>query len=160
MDKSEKIITKKTVSILIIIVAVLLIGNISLAPGEAFVVRKPVKIDTDIRKKIFAKVFKTPFIDTHEHLLEEHERLSGVHRKIKSDDWTILFSYYTSDDMLSAGMSKQSWDKFFSPQVDPLKKWELLEPYWPAIRNTGYGQAVQITIKELYGIDELSVNAT
>ena len=68
----------------------------------------------------------------------------------------MLFSPYIDSDMMSAGMSKESWDKFFSPKVDPLKKWELLEPYWPKIKNTGYGQAVQITIKELYGIDELS----
>ena len=78
------------------------------ASGRTFVVRKPVKIDTDIRKKIFAKVFKTPFIDTHEHLIEENERLKGVHRLIKSDDWTILFSHYTDSDMLSAGMSRES----------------------------------------------------
>jgi len=148
--------TIKKISILTIVFVILLTGNIFLISGDTLVIRKPVKIDTSVRKKIFAKVFKTSFIDTHEHLIEEHERLTGVHRKIKSDDWTILFSYYTSDDMLSAGMSKQSWDKFFSPKADPLKKWEILEPYWPKIKNTGYGKAVQITIKELYGIDELS----
>jgi predicted TIM-barrel fold metal-dependent hydrolase len=58
--------------------------------------------------------------------------------------------------MLTAGMPKEKQEAFFSPKVDPLDKWRLLEPYWPAIKNTGYAQAVRITIKELYGVDELS----
>jgi hypothetical protein len=33
---------------------------------------------SDIRNKIFQRVFQTPFIDTHEHLIEEKERLSGT----------------------------------------------------------------------------------
>ena len=113
---------------------------------------------SDIRKKIFQKVFQTPFIDTHEHLIEEKERFVGAsHPRVKSDDWTMLFSHYLNSDMLTAGMPKQDYDRFFSPKVDPLDKWALLEPYWQAIKNTGYGQAVCIALRELYGVGELSV---
>jgi predicted TIM-barrel fold metal-dependent hydrolase len=31
-----------------------------------------------------------------------------------------------------------------------------LEPYWPAIKNTGYGQEVRLAIKAIYDIDEIS----
>ena len=117
---------------------------------------KPVNIpdedlfSTDIRAQIYQKVQQTPFIDTHEHLPDEHDRLKG---SVKCDDWTALLCHYLDSDILSAGMPKQDYDKFFSPKIDPLKKWPLLEPYWPAIKNTGYAQAVRITIKKLYGVD-------
>jgi len=111
----------------------------------------------DIRHPIFKKVFQTPFIDTHEHLMEEKDRLAGnTHRLVKCDDWSLLFSHYTDADMLTAGMPQTIHDKFLSPEVGPLEKWALLVPYWPAIKNTGYGQAVRITMKALYDVDELS----
>lgn len=112
---------------------------------------------SDIREKIAEKVFSTPFIDTHEHLIEEKSRFTGTsHPRVKSDDWTMVLSHYLNSDMLTAGMPKETYDKFFSPEIDPLDKWALLEPYWQAVKNTGYGQAVCIAIKELYDVDELS----
>jgi len=111
----------------------------------------------DIRKTIFEKVFAEPFIDTHEHLIEEKGRLAGTsHPRVESDDFSILFSHYLKSDMFTAGMPKKDSDSFFSPKVDPVGKWRLLEPYWYAIKNTGYGQAVSITIKELYNVEKLS----
>jgi len=111
---------------------------------------------SDIAKTIFDKVNATAFIDTHEHLIDERDRLAGTsHPEVKSDDWSMIFSHYIKADMVSAGMSQADLDKFFSPQIDPEDKWLLLEPYWPAIKNTGYGQAERIAIKELYGVEKL-----
>jgi predicted TIM-barrel fold metal-dependent hydrolase len=45
--------------------------------------------------------------------------------------------------------------KFKSREVDPLDKWPLMEPYWPYVKNTGYGQASAIAVRELYGIEKL-----
>ncbi len=111
-----------------------------------------------MRKEIFQKVSKTPFIDTHEHLLEEKERLAGTFPSwwSQSDDWTVVLSHYIASDMLAAGMPQKSWDKFYSPKIAPLDKWALLEPYWPAIKNTGYGQAIRIALRQLYDVEELS----
>ena len=108
---------------------------------------------SDVRKKIFQKVFGTPFIDTHEHLPEEKERFR---RSQKNDDWTMVLSHYLNSDMLTAGMPQKQYDKFFSPKIDPIDKWALLEPFWPAVKNTGYGQAVTIAMSQLYDVDELS----
>lgn len=109
------------------------------------------------RKQIFSRVFQTPLIDTHEHLIEEKGRFSGTsHPRVKSDDWTMLLSHYLNSDMLTAGMPQKDYDAFFSPDSDPARKWRNLAPYWPAVKNTGYGQAVCIAIRELYGVDELS----
>jgi len=112
---------------------------------------------SDVRKAIQKRVFQTPFIDTHEHLPEEKERLAGEgHPRLKSDDWTVLFSLGLSADMEMAGMPRAVKDKFFSPGVDPLEKWKLLEPYWPFIKNDGYGLTLRRTIKQLYDVDDLS----
>jgi len=112
---------------------------------------------SDTRRRIFQKVFQTPFVDTHEHLIEEKERLAGVsHPRVKSDDWTMILSHYIDSDLLTAGMSRKSHDRFFSPKTDPIDKWALLEHYWPAVKNTGYGQAVAIALRELYDVEELS----
>ena len=53
-------------------------------------------------------------------------------------------------------MPKADMDRFLSAKVDPLAKWKLIAPYWPAVKNTGYAQAVRISIQELYGVEELS----
>lgn len=98
-------------------------------------------------------VGSTPFVDTHEHLADEVDRLAG--RGVPCDDWSLLLYDYVSPDLLSAGMSKKENAQFFSKHADPLQKWEILEPYWPRVKNTGYGRAVQITIQDLYGIGEL-----
>jgi len=102
-------------------------------------------------------VFKTPLVDTHEHLIEENERFKAAPRPhLPCDDWALLFSHYLDSDLLTAGMSKPDLGRFLSTSLDPGAKWKLLEPHWPAVKNTGYAQAVRITIRELYGVEELS----
>ncbi|MCE5250966.1 amidohydrolase [bacterium] len=111
----------------------------------------------DAREQIFKRVTETPFIDTHEHLMEEKGRINGHSVSwIKSDDWSLVLEHYLDSDLLTAGMPQKVYDRFFSPDVDPSDKWKILEPYWWAVKNTAYGQAVCIAMKELYGVDELS----
>ncbi len=40
------------------------------------------------------KIFETPFIDTHEHLIDESVRLSFIEPIIPCDDWTIILNHY------------------------------------------------------------------
>ena len=106
---------------------------------------------------VWEKVHQTPLIDTHEHLIEEKDRLAGTsHPRVRADDWSLLLSHYLNSDLLVAGMLREAYDKFFSPETDPVAKWRLLEPYWPAVKNTGYGQAVRIAMRQLYDVDDLS----
>ena len=112
-----------------------------------------------IRKQIAEKVRRTPFIDTHEHLIEEKSRLAGTSNpRVKCDDWAFVLSHYYDSDLLSAGMPEKDYTRFFSPGMDPVEKWKLLEPWWSATKNTGYGQAVAIALRELYGVEDLSAN--
>jgi len=75
---------------------------------------------------------------------------------VQADDWSLLLSHYLNSDLLVAGMPKEAYDRFFSPQTDPTDKWRFIEPYWPAVKNTGYGQAVRIAMRRLYDVDDLS----
>ncbi len=108
-------------------------------------------------EEIWDKVFSTSLADTHEHLMDETERLSG--KPViggKTNDWTMIFSHYIDSDMRSAGMTQKDYDLFFSPGVSPMDKWKILKPWWPFIKQTGYAWAVRISMKELYDIDDLS----
>ncbi len=111
----------------------------------------------DTREVIFRKVFATPLIDTHEHLIEEKGRLSGTaHPRVPADDWSMLFSHYINSDLRAAGMTNHQLENFFSSSVDPVDKWKILDPFWPAVKNTGYGQASMKAIQELYGEEDLN----
>ncbi len=112
---------------------------------------------SDARNAIADKVWTTPFVDTHEHLIDEDNRLTGAASPhVRCDDWAFLLSQYYESDLATAGMPREELDRFLSPEVDPLDKWPILEPYWPATRNTGYGQATRIAFRELYGVHDLS----
>lgn len=103
------------------------------------------------------KVLETPLIDTHEHLMNESERLqAGTSLWDKANDWTFLLSHYFDSDLASSGLKKADSDRFFSPGPDPLEKWKLIEPFWPDVKFTGYGLNVRWTLREVYGIDDLN----
>lgn len=119
--------------------------------------RAPASPSSDARQRIVDRVFETPLVDTHEHLIEEADRLRGAgQRGVPCDDWALLFSHYLNSDLLVSGMPPADVDRLLSPDSDPLAKWPLLAPHWPSVKHTGYAQAVRIAMRELYGVDDLS----
>jgi len=109
----------------------------------------------DIRRQIFKRVWETPLIDSHEHLPDEETCLRGPGGTTQ-EEWTVLLRHYLDSDLRAAGMTREQYDAFFQKPGSPQEKWQILAPFWPAVKNTGYGQAVRIAIRELYGIDDLS----
>jgi len=100
----------------------------------------------ELRQRIDA----TPMVDSHEHLQDEFERLKDNKNCIR------LFQHYLGDDFVAAGMSSR--DIVFGKETekeDPIILWRRIEPFWNAVKNTGYGMAARITIKKLYGIDKI-----
>ncbi len=111
---------------------------------------------SEIRAAIAEKVNATPLIDTHEHLIEEKGRFGGnAHPRVRSDDWSLLLSHYLDSDLITAGMTQREHGRFFSPEVQPADKFKLIEPYWAAVKDTGYGQAVRIACRGLYEVDDI-----
>jgi predicted TIM-barrel fold metal-dependent hydrolase len=106
---------------------------------------------------LYQKVLETPLIDTHEHLMNESERIQAG-RTIwdKANDWTFLLSHYFDSDLVVAGMPQADHDRFFSTALEPLDKWKLFEPFWPHVQHTGYGLNVRHTFKDVYGIEDLT----
>ncbi|MBI4879635.1 MAG: amidohydrolase family protein [Planctomycetes bacterium] len=128
-----------------------------LAAGEGAAAERPAAEEprpASAQEEIAERVRATPLVDTHEHLPDEEVRLRG--EGVCCDDWAVLFSHYLDSDLVVAGMPPGARDQLLSAGPDPLEKWRLLAPYWPAVRNTGYGRAVQVALRELYGIEELS----
>ena len=156
MKKKNSISRRTTLKGIGTIGAMAFLGNRSYGAQFAGISGKEIDAQSDIRKTIFSKVFSTPLIDTHEHLIEERDRLNASHSRIRSNDWSFLLNHYINSDMLTYGMPQAEYDKFFSPDVAPVDKWKILAPYWPAVRNTGYGMAVEIAAQQLYNVHELS----
>jgi hypothetical protein len=98
-----------------------------------------------------------PFVDTHEHLLEETTRLkgAGAHDLQPCVDAALLFFHYSRDDLWSAGMPRDVEKAFYAPEGDPRAKWALVEPYWRRARHTGYLRAVAESCRILYGVEEM-----
>src|SRR5437016_622323 len=88
--------------------------------------------------------------DTHEHFWHEDVRLR------KKVDFFLLFSHYTSDDLISAGMSPQLVADLQDPGVPLEKRWKDFAPYWPYTRTTGYGRCMLIAARDLFGIEDIN----
>ena len=106
-----------------------------------------------IEKSIREKVYQTPFIDTHEHLCEESERLE----KSGNDDcWIDMLRPYLGDDLISSGLSQSEFERAWMPETPLSEKWGIIDPYWNFVRNTGYTKAILISLKKLYDVDNIT----
>jgi len=100
-------------------------------------------------------VERTPLADTHEHLLEESSRLEpGDNWRL--DDIGILFSLYVEQELASAGMPEEDRRRMLLRETPPDEKWHLVRPWWPLMRQTGYGMTVRESILLLFGEDDIT----
>ena len=157
MSKEHRLSRRSALKTVGAVGAAAILGN-STGSDAVAMASEPPKQSTDLRERIFSKVWTTPLIDTHEHLCDEHDRLPPGGAFMGADDWTVVLSGYLGSDLLSAGMPRDIHGEFYSQGLSPVEKWKLLEPYWPAVKNTGYGQAARISLRQLYGVDDLSAS--
>lgn len=102
----------------------------------------------------------TPLVDTHEHLIEEEQRLEGrVDEIFPCDDWAFVFCQYFADDLNSAGMPADDLKQLYDPEASTEAKAKLLMPWWERTKHTGYGRAVRLTLQGLYGEDDLTAES-
>jgi len=87
-------------------------------------------------------------IDTHEHLPREAQWAAGT-----DDVLSQWLAHYFSSDLVSAGLPPKVLAETVRESTKPLKKrWKVVEPFWNAARNTGYGRSLDIAARDLYGV--------
>lgn len=101
-------------------------------------------------KKLLDYIMNLKIIDTHEHL-----PLSEAKRDKDTDVLREYLAHYFSRDLISAGLKKEDYEKVMQKELNIKEKWKLVEPYWETCRNTGYGRSLDITVNELYDIDQI-----
>ena len=88
-------------------------------------------------------------LDAHEHLHlpEEHGE--------KALDCFYLTNHYLNNDLVSAGMPQAEMESLVDRSVPLEARWERFAPWWEYARTTGYGQAVEVCVRELFGLPGL-----
>ena len=98
---------------------------------------------------------ETPLVDTHEHLRREPEWLHDG-----PDILQDLFDNYVSADLRTAGASPDAVQRLLdASDPDIAGRFRGVEEAWQATQFTGYGEAVRLIARQLYGLDELSAAA-
>src|SRR5687767_12033045 len=98
---------------------------------------------------------QTPLCDTHEHLRKETEYLDEGPDLLQN-----LFGNYVPADLVVAGASQAAVDTLLDKtNPDIRSRFEGIQPAWEAVRHTGYGQAVRIIARELYGLEEITAGS-
>lgn len=114
-------------------------------------------LSIDLFSNIHELIKQTPFVDTHEHLPPESERIANKENKEKTPapDFGMLFSHYADSDLQVSGLSKDGYRKLTSWELSPKDKWKLMSPFYERCRNTGYLLCVRESIRALYGTDDI-----
>ena len=102
----------------------------------------------ELYRNIKEAVDKARIVDTHEHLLQEKERTSK-----KPDLFETFLAHYASSDLVSSGMTPEDLEKVRDPKLPLEQRWEIFKPFWSNIRNTGYARAINISVRDLYGVE-------
>lgn len=101
---------------------------------------------------IAAVIQRTPLVDTHEHM-----RLEEAYLDERPDILCQLFQNYVHADLFVAGASQGAIDSLFDmSDPDVAARFAPMQEAWARVQYTGYGEAVSIIAKNLYGIDELT----
>ena len=100
--------------------------------------------------RISQAVDNIKIVDTHEHLVTEEGR-----KQIPKDLFYLMGNYFTAD-LQSAGMPREDYNFIFNQANQLSEIWGRFLPYWEKTKNTGYGQCIKITARDLFGIGEIN----
>lgn len=107
-----------------------------------------------VYEALWEHINRIPIMDTHEHLPLREEC-----RDQQSDVLQEYLCHYFSSDLVSAGLSQDVLDKQIRMgKLTVTEKWKLIEAYWDRARFTGYGQAIAMTARDLYGVEHIDGN--
>jgi hypothetical protein len=103
-----------------------------------------------LEERLHEAIGKMPVVDSHEHIIPESERTS------QRADFFTLAGHYALNDVISAGLGADAQKLARDESAPPERRWEAFEPAWNHARFTGYGQALRIAIRDIYGFEEIS----
>lgn len=109
-------------------------------------------LSVDLRERLEEQVQQLAVVDTHEHVPDEQlyyeKRRLGFFR---------FLEHYVSSDLVAAGLSRQALETVRSLQSDLTiaDRWALIAPYWPYVRNTGYGRAMREFMRDLFDVEDI-----
>ncbi len=103
-----------------------------------------------LETELLRAIESIPLVNTHEHIIPEEERTSS------RIDFFTLAGHYAINDVISAGLAGDDLDVVRNPDASPERRWRAFEPFWNSARLTGYGQALRIAIRDIYGVDRIS----
>lgn len=92
-------------------------------------------------------------IDTHEHLRKEQEYVENG-----PDVLADLFGNYVLADLITAGATQQAVNAVNDTKnPDIAARWNGIKDAWQQCQFTGYGEAVRLIAKDVYGMDEITL---
>ena len=110
------------------------------------------KNESSVYEALHEEIAAIPLIDTHEHIRPEST--------IADRAWSFFdfFEHYVSSDLVSAGMPREALETMRNPDsgLDLEQRWNLIAPYWPFVKTTGYGKAMTEYMGALFGIADIN----
>ncbi|MAS37607.1 MAG: hypothetical protein CL610_26665 [Anaerolineaceae bacterium] len=95
----------------------------------------------------------TPLIDTHEHLRKEQEYVDNG-----PDVLADLFGNYVSADLITAGASQEAVNNLLDTSNPDIEaRWNGVKDAWHHCQFTGYGEAVKLIARDVYGMDDITL---
>jgi hypothetical protein len=94
-------------------------------------------------------------IDTHEHLNKEHDFTQHG-----PDILQDLFSNYVEADLIVAGATQAAVDRLLDASDPDLRaRFAAVRTAWERCQYTGYGEAVRMIARRVYGMEEMTPEA-
>ena len=90
-------------------------------------------------------------VDTHEHMRRENDWVENG-----PDILQDLFGNYVPADLITAGASPEAMGNLMDASKDIESRFEGIREAWESTQFTGYGEAVSLIAKKIYGLDELT----
>ena len=103
-----------------------------------------------LQDELYQYIRTLDVIDTHEHLPIRNDA-----RNPQGDIFTEYCLIYFNRDLICAGMPHEEAARLLDPSLPVMDRWEMAAPYWEHCRHTGYGQALDLGVQELYGIPRI-----
>lgn len=107
---------------------------------------------TPLAASLYEELTELAVVDAHEHLPCESDYLSHCY-----SGPNLFAAGYIWHDLESAGLSSSFKSTLRYDGDRPVEEWwPQIKPFWQHVRHTSFARALQIAVRDLYGIGEIS----